>query len=120
MNGTSKAIQEKIEERRRKKLLAGPYEKTSSHDQRSATVTRPDWTPTEEKPAVPAQKANDTGHRSDNGGLAAGGDTGPPREDSTKIMAAEVCGEKSAAHRTSLPDRYPSGASGRNHAAETS
>ena len=45
LNGTSKAIQEKIQERRRKQLLAGPYEKTSAHEKRSATVLRPTWTP---------------------------------------------------------------------------
>jgi hypothetical protein len=45
LKGTTKAIQDKIEERRRQRLSAGPYEKTTHFDERSATVTRPAWTP---------------------------------------------------------------------------
>jgi hypothetical protein len=57
LNGTSKGIQDKIQERRRKLLLddvpfsikkhlAGPYEKREAvSEDRSATVTRPTWTP---------------------------------------------------------------------------
>ena len=78
LNGTSRAIQEKIEERRRKKLLAGPYEKSSEHDKRSATVIRP-------------SELEET--RADDGGVAAVGDAGPPREESNDLWPSKIYGE---------------------------